>query len=849
VGKLQDFRQQYPQYDSMSDADVADKLHRDFYSTTPKDKFYEFLGVPPAGYVERGVDAVQGVVGHIGEAIQGTQDPAYKDVGTYLPRGKDLASGQAQAKTVAFDDTTYANILKHQLGPHFKGLEHDANGYPVLVYTDGQGQERKGYVNKPGLDLQDVDRLVSQAVPFILGGSVVGNLGKGLGVAGKALLQAVGQGGASVGADVAASAAGGENDLDWQRALLASGLGASAEVLGPTLTAAGIGGLTGAMTGETPDEKIAGGIMGTVGGIGGAKAVGSILPTAGQKHLGADGKIASPEARLAAHHAGIDLDTLDPAAAAVFAGALDQGYSPIEVANWFKMNRFGIESTKGQRTKDPEQLAIEKGIRTGQYEQPAKDELTALDERQKQQIQDAALTRPGATPEPSFADRRKGVPGDPYKEGMGAMISPTRGVYSPEQTAPGAFGNPIAENIRSAKGAGDQAITKAYDGLEDVMPKTEAFEKLGGALQARLARAAEVDEQTPAAASMIKMLEGYSQGKPVQPVSALLGPAKLHSLEQMRRRLWAAVGGASTNSDRGAATAIAKAYDDWVDEITEAGLIAGKPETVAAWRTARGITRDVKDLFEPRGNTPEAKILAHVLDENSSAESIVGKILGSGGPTTSPAPGSIQALNRMKKVLVDGGTDKSGRLIDPEVGLRTWNDIRMAYWSRLVVNKHGQMNTPTMIVQGIDDALRNQHSLVKALFSPDEMKAMVEFRKAVAQTAYKDPNPSGTATTLLALLRNPTKEAMRQYLKMRQQRETFSKQNFHMARIYNMLAKYVPDVMGTKRSLGQGLARKATSQTPMPKQPTDKGGLGGWGGATLNQSLQEPEANYSRKPQ
>jgi len=833
--KLEEFKLQNPQYKDTADDVLLDALYTKggYQDKIPRDVFNQRMGYDPS-YVQRGVEAVQGVVGHVGEAIQGRQDPKFADVPLYQPTTPDLAGGQARAKTVAFSDDAYADVLKTQLGDHFVRMERDDNGYPVLVYKDGQGQERKGYVNKPGLDMQDVDRLISQAVPFILGGTIVGRVGAGLGTAGRAVLQGIGMGGSSIGADVAAGQMGSEEGIDWTRAGLASGLGAASELVNPAVLATGVGGALGYQTGETPDEKIAGTIMGAGSGFTGAKTAGKVLPRAGEKHLDDQGKIASPEALLAARNAGIDLDTLDPAAAATFAQALDRGYSPIEVANWFKTNRFGIDSTKGQRTKDPEQLAIEKGIRSGQYEQPAKDLLTDFDKKQQQQIQDAALTRPGATPEPSFAARRAGEPGDPYKEGMGAMLSPTRGVYSPEQTTPGAFGNNIQEGIRSAKGAGDQAIKKAYDGLEDVMPKGEAFEHLGNAIQTRLGPR-QVYEQTPAAAAMLKTLDDYVAGKVVQPASPLLGEPKVHGLDQMRRRLRAMKDGAQTPEDQGAAKAVADAYDDWVDDITDQGLVAGKPEVVAQWRTARAITREVKDALSPNTKTPEGKILEKVLDENSTPESVVSHLLGGAGPSTFPKPGAIQALQRLKKVLVEGGPEKAGPLVDKEAGLRTWNDIRMAYWSRLVVNKHGKMNTPTMIVQNVDDALRNQGSLMKALFSPEEMKVMREFRNAVEQTAYKDPNPSGTATTLLSILRNPGKEAIRQYLKMQQQKATFSQQNFHMARVYQMLAKYVPDIMGTKRSLGQGLARKATSPDFMHKIPTYKGPLGGWGSTMIDQ--------------
>lgn len=42
---IQEIRQKYPQYNDMSDTDLADSFHNKFYSDIPKDKFYQTLGV------------------------------------------------------------------------------------------------------------------------------------------------------------------------------------------------------------------------------------------------------------------------------------------------------------------------------------------------------------------------------------------------------------------------------------------------------------------------------------------------------------------------------------------------------------------------------------------------------------------------------------------------------------------------------------------------------------------------------------------------------------------------------------------------------------------------------------
>ncbi len=49
---ITDFRKQYPQYDDMSDSQLADALHGRFYSDMPKDAFYSAIGVKKAGLGE-----------------------------------------------------------------------------------------------------------------------------------------------------------------------------------------------------------------------------------------------------------------------------------------------------------------------------------------------------------------------------------------------------------------------------------------------------------------------------------------------------------------------------------------------------------------------------------------------------------------------------------------------------------------------------------------------------------------------------------------------------------------------------------------------------------------------------
>ena len=44
--QLGEFRQQYPQYNTWSDADLAEALYQKYYSDRDRNEFYSTIGVP-----------------------------------------------------------------------------------------------------------------------------------------------------------------------------------------------------------------------------------------------------------------------------------------------------------------------------------------------------------------------------------------------------------------------------------------------------------------------------------------------------------------------------------------------------------------------------------------------------------------------------------------------------------------------------------------------------------------------------------------------------------------------------------------------------------------------------------
>lgn len=782
---IQDIRAKFPQYSDLSDEDLAGALHSKYYADIPREQFDAQIGLKPKGFMGRAVDFAADTARGIGQAIVGKQDPANAGLPTYAPASPDLIAGRERAKTVTFDDQAYADILAKQLGPRFLGMEKDANGYPILKYTGDDGQPQRAYVNQPGLDWQDVDRGVMGALPYLATAGPIAKATKALGTLPRMAMQAVGGAGTSIGQDVVAGQMGSEQGIDLPRAGFAALGGAVAEGAAPALTAMGR------------------------------------WYRGGARYLDDAGNLTDDAARIA-RDAGIDPATLDDEMAKAFAEGLNIGRDPAEIASWIKTNRFGIPTTKAQRTKDPQLSIIEKDIRSGNLGQQSKSALDQFYKDQERQIRGSALNR---------SSRKPGEPVNPYDDGVGAMIAPTRNDFGPEGLTPGSLGRGIQETLKSAKDKGDEAIEKAWTSVKVLEADPQAFQTLPTMLRNKLGPIRPDDALTPTAVRMVKDIQSFTKGEGVPGEAAeFLGQKPVRYLDEQRRRLLAMYQGAQNNTDRAAAKAVYEGFNDWIDDVADKGLVRGDPASAANLRTAREVTREVKGLFDPRGKNMDpaaARILKNITDKDGNADNIVGEIFGGGGPQTAPKSGSVQALQQIKKILNDpnvGGGEEAAR---------TWNDIRMAYWSRLVIDKSGKMASPQVASENLKKALRNQGVVMQTLFDPAERKVIREYSEALAEAAFRDPNPSGTATGLRALMKNDG-SWIKTLLQTQSKRELFSKHNVFMSRFYQVLAKRVPvDILGSKDAAAMAAARQITSQSLTKKPAAATGPLGAAIGAQM----------------
>lgn len=723
----------------------------------------------PPNAVGRALNWMGGVASSAVEAVRGKQDPAFADVPTFKPVTGEGIEQFPIAKMTAVDDEAFGDVLRKGLGDRFIRTERDANGNPVLVYRDDTGREAKGYVNKPGLDWEDLDRALSVSAPFLAAGGLVGSGMKAIGAG--MTPRVVGQGISglmtSLGLDVGASNMGSEQPADLERAAIAGGLGAVGEAAAPYLSSL---------------------FRGSRGAA---------------QHVDEQGRLVSPQARKAAQDAGLNPDEVPPEMAIRIAAGIDIGTDPAEAVISAQTGHFGIPTTKGQRTKDPALLSVEKDITYGNLGREAQNVLDDVKKRQAAAIRQQALGR---------------------ESGEGASIATGLAPHrTPGEVHPQTFGTSIREGLTAAREAEEAAVSAAWP-KTDILPRPQAFDSLPDALAGQIGGLRLDARLTPAAMEMDAALAAWRSGKSIiKDGPQVVKQAPVRTVDEMRKHLGSMIDAAQTPTDRRAAQSIYRGFNDWVEQAADQGMLTGTAADVAAFRSARELTREVKGLFQPRDkagrSTPGAKLLEQVMEGADSAESIVARLFT--GPQSPPRQGAVEALKQMRTILHRQA--KRDRSVTSQV----WNDVRLAYWTKLVTDRRGNVLEPGHMRNALDAAFRNQKSAMDVLFSPQEQSTMRLFAKALDEATFKDPNPSGTASALRAMMRNED-SAIKTLLQTQSKRELFSKHNVFMSRIYQVLAKKVPaDVFGTKSGMALKAAQRAASQDLTLRPPRVFGHFGG----------------------
>jgi hypothetical protein len=551
------------------------------------------------GLLQRAGQMVTGAARSVRDAYVGPQDPNEAETQAFNPMLNlpgDISSRIQRGQTVTYDDAAYADVVRNALGNRFISMDKDANGYPIVTYIGGDGQQRREYVNKPGFDAEDFNRGMNASVPFMFGAGLANWGLKGLGATGllaRVPAQAAAAGATSIIADQVAGQMGSEQGTDLTRATVAAGTAGLFEGLSGPVAA-----LWSRLFQKNP-----------------------IDPQTGRL---------KPDAAEEARSMGLNPDMMDERLVRQYAEDVGVAVSPDEVAAKFQAGSFDIPTTAGQRTKDLDQLRVEMDMRKSLMGRDAYHIMDDFDKQQTAKIGEAVNTI-----------------GEQVGQRPGAGRIATRDL-----------GEGIQDGTQRARDTLRQQESAQWEALEPMFPQEGAFGSMPGILRSRLDRAEVPDidpEITPFAHRMLQRLESYAKREVNQPQYDILpSETQIKDIDQFRRQLLRLSNSTGTPADAKASRAVYDAYNEWIDEAAERALLTGAPDTANRLRAVRGFTREVRELLQPTDRqgklTPAARTLSRVLDREDSGEGVIRALFGS-SVVSAPSTGSVNALKHMREML------------------------------------------------------------------------------------------------------------------------------------------------------------------------------------------------------
>lgn len=696
------------------------------------------------------------------QTVVGKQDPRYKDLPTFPATEKGASvldipvRGVNDAALLTDTDEDYGAIIKSNLekAGRLIGTEKDANGYEIVTYRGDDGNEYVAYINKPGLDMTDINRELTAAIPAAITGFGISSLAKkaGMGLFGRTATVGTGEAATAGGRDVTAAHQGAKFDPvnTALKMVLAGGGGALFEGLSGPITR----GWRRIFSSKVPPVDASGNL--TVAG------------------------------RQAALAAGLDPEDMNARLAEALQGKLVNAADPREAGVAVRTGEFGIPTTKGQRTKDPVQLGREKDLSRGVYGPEARELM-------------------GGKDPPGFYKQQESAIDRAVNESVGMSIAPRQGGKEPTT-----LGSRIRTGVTQAQDDFRRMDSSLWDETGPLYPKPEAFDTLPDILTDSLsASGVRPDPSLPAANRAMKILDEFMTGDMTLPPYRVLGESKKAppkpTIRDIQKRLLQEYMGAELGStDARAAKAVYDGYNDWIEDLAERGAIAGDVEGAAKLWVARAFHREMKGLFSP--DTPAGKTLEAVLDKNRTPETVVDALVGRGGPTSAPSSHSVQALKHLDRILGPAGRDTWD-----DIRLAYWVKITQGKDGTTLTPRMLKKNIDAAIRnQGSvmttlydESEIKTMRRLSKAL---DDVISVDPNPSGTAHELARMTREGGA--------RGLTKTA----LQTQSKRELFSKHNVLMSRIYGLLAKKLTvDPIGARTGMGASVARRATSQELTPK--------------------------------
>ncbi len=527
------------------------------------------------------------------------------------PVPDSMIAGQTVSMSGRPDGGFFQNTAKNAkiAGGYFLNRNQDARAdmikkqYPdAAVGRDSEGRtlvklpgDKWRYINKPGIDAQDVTDFAGDVIKFAPAGKAA-TMGAGL-------LSKMGIGAAASGATEAAS----------QKASQAFGSEQGVKLGDVGMAAAGGG---------------AGEVI--------SAAISPIARPMG-RYLGKKIK----EAR------GIT-STKPPVLEALEKGTRPSGARDMEAAIAAEdlARQFDVDLTAGQATGDVVQQRIESQMAKGVKGGPAMETMRSFQGAQANQVRQAANNMLGARVAPDtetagamiargLRNKEKALSSEiqtAYKKA--AEYSASVDIHDARQLRDIIRDSLPEEVVNPSLFSSRQSTARRYEQTFRVMEDLDRFDQ-------NLARARASIADSERALT--------TPGSEVEP--AELKGIDWREIEKFRKDLNAAYNAAKTPEDRRGVLLAKASLDGWLDEATTKGIIEGDPGFLDALKKARGARRLYGSKFEVQNNKDFAgKIINDIVSDDLTPSETVNLIFGSSS-ALGQKRGSQLAVRRLKEIL------------------------------------------------------------------------------------------------------------------------------------------------------------------------------------------------------
>ena len=302
-------------------------------------------------------------------------------------------------------------------------------------------------------------------------------------------------------------------------------------------------------------------------------------------------------------------------------------------------------------------------------------------------------------------------------DSVGGRFAPDRFAGAmPTDRMPLTLGSNVQQALGEAKSGAKSALSDAWKGTQDPGATPEALANLPSAITSGLKGETRF---TPTAEKMAAMIGDFAGKAPAKEIGGItLDPVK--SVDQMRRSLLGLVKSAADPEDARQAGMVYDAYNSWLGDSAKKCAAVGRPGGAMRIVSARGFTKEVKDLFEPKSASGRLSAsgarITKALEQADSGEGVINALLGSQG-SRGVADGTAQALQNVQPcstALRRSRQRQHGTIFG------------LAYWTRLVTGKPAKCLVRKAMVSNIKNACI-ERSVVNVLYSKADVATISRF--------------------------------------------------------------------------------------------------------------------------